>query len=117
MLFRDIFHLYGKVTSLQGILKHALKSQPNAMFQEKYGTQGDLFLKLIQSELQQFTSDPDWVKAKALSDRIRAENATPNSSPNIKKSKDGLSAANSKRQFSTFSKQLQKGDSESKKVC
>ncbi|XBW34671.1 hypothetical protein QEN19_000238 [Hanseniaspora menglaensis] len=115
MFIRDIFYLYEKVNSLQTVLKFALKSQPDLQFQQKYGTQGDLFLKIIQKELQNFTSDPEWVKAKALSDRIRAQNQGP-SVGKLSESLNNLSAANPKRQFSTSVFLSQKENNENKKI-
>lgn len=115
MLFRDLFHVYEKFHSLQSVLKFALKSQPDSKFLQKYGTQGDLFLKLAQAELQQFTSDPEWVKAKTLSDSIRNKREVPVS--HALGGKKTISSTNgSKRHFSTLAPLFQEGQSDKKKV-
>lgn len=116
MLFRDVFHIYGKLNSFQSVLKYALKSQPDSKFQQKYGSQADLFLKLIQTQLQDLTSDPEWVKAKSLSDRIREQHLSHSASKSTKKAAPNLSGTTPKRGFSTFAKLSQENKEDNKKV-
>lgn len=117
MLFRDIFHVYGKLNSFKDVLKYALKSQPDFKFQQKYGSQADLFLKLIQTQLQEITSDPEWVRAKTLSDRIREQHLPSSALKNTKKSASTLTGTMSKRGFSTFAKLSHENNENNKKVC
>lgn len=115
MLGREIFKLYSKFNTLAETLQYALKSQPSPEFQKKFGTQADLFSKLIQDELKAITSDPDWNQAKLLSEKIKRDQKFKNSGTLTPKSLN----TGAKRSFSTFSKLRQdnKDNKDKVQVC
>lgn len=112
MLGTEIFKLYSKFNTLAETLKYASKSQPSAEFQKKFGTQGDLFIKIFQDELKALTSDPEWNKAKLFSEKIKREQKLKQAGPVIAQTLN----TGAKRSFSTYSK-LRQDDKEKTQVC
>ncbi|KAL6930417.1 Ubiquinone biosynthesis [Hanseniaspora guilliermondii] len=112
MLGKDIFKLYSKFNSLFETLQYASKSQPSAEFQKKFGTQSELFIKLIQDELKGLTSDPAWNQAKLLSEKVKREQKLKQTG-NLKEHNVNIGA---KRSFSTYSRLHQENNNKDQ-VC
>lgn len=112
MLGKDIFKLYSKFNTFFETLQYASKSQPSAEFQKKFGTQSELFVKLIQDELKGITSDPAWNQAKLLSEKVKREQQL----KQLGKLNDNKVNTGAKRSFSTYSK-LHQDNSNKDQVC
>ena len=112
MLGKDIFKLYSKFNTFFETLQYASKSQPSAEFQKKFGTQSELFVKLIQDELKGLVSDPAWNKAKLLSEKVKREQQL----KQLGKLNDNKVNTGAKRSFSTYSK-LHQDNSNKDQVC
>lgn len=112
MLGRDIFKLYSKFNTLVETLQYASKSQPSAEFTKKFGTQGDLFIRLFQDELQSLTSDPQWNQAKLLSEKVKRDQKL----KLVAQTASQPINTTAKRSFSTYTK-LRQDNKDKVQVC